>query len=477
MLRTLLFIVQLTVVVLVAVWLANWGGSVDIAVPAVDQDLGFARLAWESHEIHTTIGLLLLAAIVFGVAMVVLYRLWFSLRRAPGQLGSMVESNRQKRGYRALTQGMVAVAAGEVDEARKWARKADELLNEPPLTRLLAAQAAQLDGDEAAAKRYFTQMLQREDTRFLGLRGLLTQALREGDEAAARGFVRQAYAMRPKTPWVLSTLFDLTEKAGELEAADKALKEAARLKVRPVETARRQRSVLLVERAQAARTAGDLTAALGFVREARKLEPGLVPATVLQAELQIAHGRRRDAARLLERAWQLSPHPELVTAYRATQTSNDPIERFKGLGKLTAGRPADRESALALGEAALEASLWGEARRHLGHAAEPAPDERMCRLMARLVDAEHGDMAKAREWLLKASDAPAAPSWVCSGCGTAAGHWTARCEACAAFDGLAWRTPPRVAHADLLPAGAAPTPASAVLPPPGGNGAVQGAKA
>ncbi len=61
------------------------------------------------------------------------------------------------------------------------------LLAEPPLTLLLSAQAAQLNGDEQAARRYFTAMLDRAETEFLGLRGLVMQALRGGDEAAALG--------------------------------------------------------------------------------------------------------------------------------------------------------------------------------------------------------------------------------------------------------------------------------------------------
>ena len=46
-------------------------------------------------------------------------------------------------------------------------------------------------------------------TRFLGLRGLLTQALREDEQGRALELVREAHDMRPRTPWVLPSLFDL----------------------------------------------------------------------------------------------------------------------------------------------------------------------------------------------------------------------------------------------------------------------------
>lgn len=469
MLRTLLFIVLLAIVVLIAVWLATWGGEVALELPGENLDLGVISLAWDSRELTIPFGILVLGVLVVGAIMALLYRLWHALRGTPRRLGSLFAGKRSKRGYHALTQGMVAVAAGEVDEAKKWSRRADDLLDEPPLTHLLAAQAAQLDGDEAAAKRYFTQMLEREDTRFLGLRGLLMQAMREGDEATARGLVRQAYALRPKTPWVLNTLFDLTERAGELEAAEKAVKEAAKQKVLPLAEAQRKQAVLLVERAEAARTSGDSAAALRFAREARRLAPDLVPATALLATLFCAGGRRRDAVRVLERAWGQSPHPSLVTAYKEAQPSADPMQTFKTLGRLVAGRSDHLESSLALGEAALEAELWGEARRHLAKAAESTPDERVCRLMARLEESEHDDSAKSREWLLRISEAPAAPTWVCGSCGTAAAKWSARCGACSAYDGLSWRTPPQVMASAALPpsdgASAPETEAETLLPP------------
>src|SRR5262249_57792128 len=91
--------------------------------------------------------------------------------------------NRRRKAYRALTQGMVAVAAGDAGEARRQAKLAGTLLNDPPLTLLLAAQAAQLDGDERAAEKYFRAMLDRPETAFLGLRGLLMQSLKAGNNA------------------------------------------------------------------------------------------------------------------------------------------------------------------------------------------------------------------------------------------------------------------------------------------------------
>src|SRR5262249_1991532 len=81
--------------------------------------------------------------------------------------------------------GHAGGGGGGCGEAKRQAKIANNLLNDPPLTLLLAAQTAQLGGDEDAARRYFTAMLEKPETAFLGLRGLLMQAMKAGDRAEA----------------------------------------------------------------------------------------------------------------------------------------------------------------------------------------------------------------------------------------------------------------------------------------------------
>jgi HemY protein len=349
---------------------------------------------------------------------------------------------------------MVAVAAGEREEAARWARKADTLLDEPPLTMLLSAQAAQLTGDEAAARRYFTSMLDNEETRFLGLRGLLTQALREDDEARALDLARRAHALRPRTPWVLHSLFDLNQRCGDLEAAERVLKESVRAKALPRPEAERKHAVLLLERALKARREEGAGAALDRAREAHKLAPDLIAASALFAELLIEADDKRKAARVIEAAWAVAPHPELARLYLLARPSEDSIERLKTLGRLAERNRSHPETHLARARAALEARLWGEARRHLEAAAGPGglegqPRESVCRLMAELEESERADAEAARAWLTRAAGAARDPGWFCASCGALAEAWSARCGKCRAFDALAWTAPPHVAPAVL----------------------------
>jgi len=437
---------------------------------------GSVSLRWEDWHVDTSVGVLVTAVVLLATLSAASFHL---LRRILGGPRAFVRARRERRrrqGYRALTQGMVAVAAGDAEEAQKYARKADVLLAEPPLTLLLSAQAAQLNGDEQAARRYFTAMLDRPETEFLGLRGLVMQALRGGDEDAALALAERARELRPRTPWVLSSLYELQARAGRWSEAATTLAEAAKRHALPAEESRHHRAVLLLEQSRVAAAAGDQRQALQHAAAAHPLDPGFASATVRYAELLAAGGNPKKAAKVIEAGWRAAPHPDLAAAWDALFATEPPMQRLKRTERLVAGNADHPESRMAQARAALSARLWGEARRHLEAlggtlSRNQPPSPRVCRAMAELEEAEHGDVAAARSWLAQATTTTALdPTYVCNACGAECQLWSALCPACRSFDSLAWRLPGGSARrlgapsANLMPP--LPVPGPWTAPPP-----------
>ncbi|HUC62823.1 MAG TPA: heme biosynthesis HemY N-terminal domain-containing protein [Alphaproteobacteria bacterium] len=421
---------------------------------------GQVSLVWHGWRVDTSVGVLLGIVLLIAIAAAALYRFWRFLRRAPGALLRRRRESRRLKGYRALTQGLVAVAAGDAAEAQRQARRADLLLKEPPLTMLLSAQAAQLEGDEAAAENYFHEMLKRPETEFLGLRGLTNLATKRGDVGQALGFVRRARELRPKTGWVLSTLYELETKAGDWQAAEETARRAARARAIAPEEGARKRAVALYQQSLADAVLGHVDEARARALKAVELAPGLVPAATRAATLLGARGKKRRARHLLEEAWERSPHPDLVATYLALGGESEPLKRLLDVQRLVAHRPVDAESHIALAEAALAARLWGEARKaleSLRDGADAPRSARVCRLWARLEESEHGDGPAAREWLARAAHAEPDRAWTCARCGAAHAAWEPVCRRCGAYDTLEWRNPAEPAPA-VLELGAEATP-------------------
>ena len=458
--------------IIVYSFLAVWLGLICSAAYVLVKRPGDVSVVWLGHEIQMPIWFVLVALIVAMVAVVILWQVARLIFRSPRQFVRARQDRRRRKAYRALTQGMVAVAAGDAGEAQRQAKLAGNLLNDPPLTLLLEAQAAQLGGDEKAATRYFRAMLDHPEAAFLGLRGLLMQALKTGNDAAALGYARQAVTARPKAAWAASTLLDLELRSAAWLEAEATLKRAEKLKVIDAAAARRIHAVLLTEQA---RGRADLDAAIAGLREAVKLAPDLVPARTLLATTLTRAGRGREAARLIEHGWTALPHAELAAAYAQIDPAEDALARARRFERLAGFNSAHLESRIALAGANLAAGLWGPARAELEKAladvgGEAAASQRLARLMAHLEEGEGTDPAAARRWLIAAAAAPADPAWTCDKCGTIAPAWTARCGHCHQFDSLIWRATPRPAALALdgglpvAPALAAPAAAGSPAP-------------
>ena len=453
-------------------------GLITAAIFVADHP-GQVEIVWQGWQVETSLGVLAAAAVLAGVAIALLFWLVSLILGSPRAFLRHRRERRRRAGYRALTRGMVAVAAGDPQEAQRCARRADALLADPPLTLLLSAQAAQLGGDETAAKKFFTAMLDRPEMEFLGLRGLLNQALRGGDQGTALRLTERAATLRPDTTWVVESLFGLEAREGRWDPALETLAQAVKRRIIPRERARHHRGVILYELSLAALASGDLARGRNLAAQAQALTPDLAVPAAHRARVLLQDHRTGPAAKAIERAWRTIPHPDLAQVYGAIHDGAPPLERLKSFERLAAQNPDARETHLAVAEAALDAQLWGEARRYLEQAlsapsppliarlpnpapfrATPDPDEnasltgptpRLCLMMARLEQAEHGVGSGSREWLDRAVTAMPDPRYVCATCGGESLEWRSLCPHCGSFDALAWRTPAWAAAGSTLP--------------------------
>ena len=87
------------------------------------------------------------------------------------------DRNRERKGYEALSEGMMALASGEGHLAMTKASRAERYLDKPELTTLLTVQAAEMTGDRRKAEASYKRLLEDDKTRFVGVRGIMKQKL------------------------------------------------------------------------------------------------------------------------------------------------------------------------------------------------------------------------------------------------------------------------------------------------------------
>ncbi len=435
-LRVLFLFLLLVVLAVLAAWLAESPGTV--------------TLEWRGYRIDTSVPVMIVGAILLFLVGAGLYQIWRLIRRTPRRIREKHEMRRREAGYMALTRGMVALAAGDTIEAKDQARRASEILGRPPGALLIGAQAAQIEGKPQTARRYYEAMLESREGQLIGLRGLVGLAEQEGNLAEAISLAEKAREIAPRQPWILTRLFHLQIGARRWEDAEATLSAARKSRAVGETLGARDDAVVLIQLSLMAERKGNRAQALDHARKAHKLAPELLPAVLQFGALLLADGQRRKARRVVEDGWRAAPHPDLARLYRSIVDGDDAVARLRAMEKLGEIAPEARESQLALARAALDARLWGEARRHLKEGIDAAeaddrePDAAFCRLQAELEQAEHGDASGARDWLSRAATAPPEPAWICNDCGATAREWSALCGHCGTFDALRWTTPHRV---------------------------------
>jgi HemY protein len=400
MVRMILWFALLAVLAAMVAWFADRPGELVIN--------------WLGYRIETSLAV---AVIVLVAVLLVLGFVWGLLRRllhVPGAVAGYVRNRRQRRGHEALSRGIVAVAGGDRDSARRHADLAARLLPGDPLARLLEAQTAQLRGDYTRVERVFADMLADPETEVVALRGLYGRARQAGQDGRAREFAERAYRRQPSLEWASDAVIKGHAADRDWPAVLAVLDSQRRSGLLDDDTAKRKRAVVLTAQALEAEAA-DADAALDLANKALKLDPGLVPAAAVAARIDFARGYLKRGLKIIEKAWAINPHPDLAYLYAHARPGESTRDRLGRIRTLVAVAPAAEDGAVALARAAIEARDWRTARDALADYVAVRPRARLCVLMAEIEEGEFGDKGRAREWLARAVVAPRDPAWVADG--------------------------------------------------------------
>lgn len=389
-----------------------------------------ATIGATSLHASTPVALTLLAAVF--LVLYVIIRLLAGLVSMPRRLRRRQARVNRARGDRAVTRTLVALAAGDPTAARQEAFRSRRLLGDTPLTLLLAAQAGRQFGRDDEADAALNQLAARQESAFLGLRGLLRQAIAREDWPAAAALARRAEAAQPGAPWLQEENKVLALRTGNWTEA---------LRMAGPDT----RAALAVAAADAE---PNRQSAVRLARQAWKADPTLPAAVIAYARRLRDLGKSRAAENLMSRAWAVQPHPAIATEYLAPFKGK--LDRTQAADRLASAKPADPESHLMQAQAALEAGLTGAARKHVQDAHSLGMNQRRLWLLAVDIADQDGDAAESKDSLRRAALADPDPVWRCAVCGTVHGDWRPVCDACNTPARIAWVQPDQ--HGTVLPA-------------------------
>jgi HemY protein len=399
MIRLLWRFSLLVLLALAFAWLADRPGSV--------------TLRWLGREVEMSVVVAVTIAVVALATLLFVWNMLRSLWRSPTAAREFWRFRKHRKGYEALSKGIIAAGAGDAQSASRHAATAGNALSDEPLVNVLAAQAAQLKGDKDDVRRIFESMAASPETEVFGLRGLFVEARNTGDLVAALKHAEKALALNPRLPWASTAVLQVQTARKSWAAAALTLDQQGRNGLLAKDQAGRKRAAMLVAEALAIENT-DAAKAMDLASKALDLDAALVPAASLVARQHIAAGSTRRAMKVLRAAWAAHPHPDLADLIAHAVPSDTAEAAFERL-RDTVGKPEDNiENAVALARFAIAARRVDVARQALSSAVETMPQARVCALMAQIEELAD-DKGRVREWLARALHAPRDPMWVSDG--------------------------------------------------------------
>lgn len=424
MIRLVSYIIISLGITLAISWLIGLNGNlvIDFAGYRAQPSIGVAIL-------------LVFATIFISIAI---WTIISKIITAPKKLTKLAQQSKKEKGIKALSEGFIALQAGDGERARKLAKQAIEKLPNVSGAKLLEAQSDLMVQDMASAREHYKALINNPDTSLAALHGLFQQANAQQREDVALTFASKAYQLSNKSDWAQKALFKgLTKEKQWQKALAIIVKQQPKDKKSRLKNNRQQ--ALLHSAIAQELEASDPDSALHNVKLALKLLPNFVPAALIGAQIYINRNELRKSSSLLRRVFNATKHPQIAQLYIHAQSGASAIDRLKRAKELIGEISENAQVALVLAKAAIDAYEWSLARKILSPFINE-PTQAICMAMAQIEEGQNNDQGKVRNWLAKAVNAPRDALWV--GDGVVSDVWQATSPLSGKFDVFEWKSPP-----------------------------------
>ncbi len=393
----LIFYIALSLIISMAgAWLISLPGTLTIDVGGYRMQPGLGASIFA-----------LIALIIISIAI------WAIIRRiieTPKKLAKLNAQRRKNIGTQALSDGFIALQAGDNINALKLAKEAKSRLEKNGAAKLLEAKANLALGDLGQAAEHYKALISDEKTAQAALNGLFEQAKIQKRDDVAITFAKKAFSIEPKSTWAKTAVFDDLTKNENFEDALKLIT----LKKFPNKLERdkiqRKRTILNTAIAQKNEETNPDKAFL-HANAALKLSPNFVPAALIAAHILINKNQIRKSSSLLKRVFNATKHPHIGTLYINAQSGAAAIEKLKRAKELLSEKPKEQTAAILLAQSAANAYEWTYAKDILADFIDNNPTQAICVLMAKIEEGLN-ETGKSRNWLSRAITAPRDATWV-----------------------------------------------------------------
>lgn len=411
---------------------------------------GKSVVNYYGYSVEVNTGVLIGGVIVCFLFFHQFLNFWKWLRHLPSLWKKQLAQRRAVKSTELVLEAFNTMAAGDSREAIELLDKARKLNSDDTFNSIFSAQAAYNLKNDVESEKKFSALLKKEETKFLGYRGLALLKTRQGKLDEAHRFLQQALTVRPDSPWVLGQLFNWDVQHFLFSSAETILEQLRISGYLTKTETKRKKAVLHWVKAEHNLKESDFEGFYESVHQTLKLAPELTEATLALTNYYGESNRQAKAWKYLKKGYASNPHPSFLPALKQLFRESSALELYQLGEELTASQPKNPTTHLILGRLALEAKLWGQARAHLAILRQVQPTQSYFELLAELESKEHPGKSEISQSLYsQATHATRDHVWICQNCHVILPKWHAFCSSCQAFDQVTWGNEEKIKQLDI----------------------------
>jgi HemY protein len=394
---------------------------------------------WNDYEIELATAFLAIAGFILLGAILLFHRLYLGIKNIPRKWQLRRENKLKRKAQKALHEGFNALAAEDYQEAKDQVQKLERLDESNPLSLILKTQIAFASGNKEEAEKSLKQLSNHSELSFLGLRGLIMLEEGRPHQPQLHQLLMEALKVNPQSPWVLQKLFDWNIRHALFDQAEIILEQLQITHFLEPQQINRRKALLAWAEADVAYREQEFDVFYESILRALDLMPELTEATFRLAQYYSESERLHKALKTLHHGYAAQPNPEYGIVLQQVHSAATRLDLYQEAEKMTGSHPNHRYSHQILAKLAIDAKLWGQAKKHLAELNKHVLTKSYYQLMALLETQSHPDQPHlAKTWLDQAALAPHDATWVCEGCTQTLDRWFLVCPSCHGIDTISW---------------------------------------
>jgi HemY protein len=384
--------------------------------------------------IELPLSYLMIGAVLMGGLLLLIYQIWALIWSIPERYHRFLDKKKKQKAHNLMVDGLTSLAAWQPKEAMASTELAEKIMPDNQIITYIAAQSAQLAGDNDRASELYTKMLTNQRMRFIALRGLAMIAKQKKDIPQMMDLINKAFDIRHDSPWVVGEWLNVSARMSYLGLPYTLEKHGISKQMDKV-VWNRHLGLISTIRAQKALNVGATHEAKNHLKKALDYRSDLVWCAVELAKIHKSESNLSKAQRVLQNAYEKFPHRDLVAVWDKLNPVDARLEKLRYVEKLVKENSKSYESYIVLAKYAIDCEIWGQSLHYTQQAIQIAETTEAYNLLQRIQ--VHLPVAT-----LEFNKDPGIDyGWYCHTCGHGHDEWSAACMNCDEIDTVAWSLP------------------------------------